>query len=118
MLHQLAIHCAVNPECFSPLTLPTALSDPEAALAHLLSSSGKLELVDKMVGRLLQGGHRVIIFSQFTKTLDILEDWLQARKWGYQRIDGTIAGVQIEAGQVLALDLLPYLCVHGGIAGA
>jgi SNF2 family DNA or RNA helicase len=33
----------------------------------------------------------VLIYSQFTKTLDILEDWLAMRRWGYQRIDGAAA---------------------------
>ena len=32
--------------------------------------------------------HRVLIYSQFTRTLDLLEDWLALRRWGYQRIDG------------------------------
>jgi hypothetical protein len=31
---------------------------------------------------------RVLIYSQFTRTLDILEDWLAGRGWGYERIDG------------------------------
>lgn len=31
---------------------------------------------------------RVLIYSQFTRTLDILEDWVAGRRWGYQRIDG------------------------------
>lgn len=31
---------------------------------------------------------RVLIYSQFTRTLDILEDWVTGRGWGYERIDG------------------------------
>jgi len=30
--------------------------------------------------------------TQFTRTLDILEDWLAARQWGAARIDGTVPG--------------------------
>ncbi len=53
-----------------------------------INASGKLELLDKMMARLLAAGHRVLIYSQFTRTLDILEDWLLGRRWGYLRIDG------------------------------
>lgn len=35
---------------------------------------------------------RVLIYSQFTRTLDILEDWIAMRRWGYQRIDGESPG--------------------------
>jgi len=68
--------------------------DAAKALEHLLSSSGKLALLDRMMARLLARGHRILIYSQFTRTLDILEDWLAARKWGYTRIDGSIPGAQ------------------------
>lgn len=31
---------------------------------------------------------RVLIYSQFTRTLDILEEWVVGRGWGFERIDG------------------------------
>ena len=71
---------------------PTNDQDQAATLRSLISSSGKLELVDRMVTRLIKRGHRVLIFSQFTRVLDILEDWLHYRNIGYQRIDGAVAG--------------------------
>jgi chromodomain-helicase-DNA-binding protein 4 len=37
-------------------------------------------------------GHRVLIYSQFTSALDVLEAWVSKRGWGYQRIDGTVRG--------------------------
>ncbi len=39
-------------------------AQPQAALQHLLSSSGKLQLLDRMMERLLAQGHRVLIYSQ------------------------------------------------------
>lgn len=36
-------------------------------------------LLDKMMPKLKAQGHRVIIFSQFTRVLDLLEDWLNAK---------------------------------------
>lgn len=45
--------------------------DPGKALEHLLSMSGKLELLDKMLVKLKEQGHRVLIFSQMTRMLDM-----------------------------------------------
>ncbi len=39
---------------------------PPSALDLMLEASGKLELLDKMLARLLPAGHRVLIYSQFT----------------------------------------------------
>lgn len=43
---------------------------------QLLESSGKLQLLDKMMVRLKEQGHRVLIYSQFQHMLDLLEDYL------------------------------------------
>ncbi len=40
--------------------------EPPSALDLMLEASGKLELLDKMLARLLPAGHRVLIYSQFT----------------------------------------------------
>jgi SNF2 family DNA or RNA helicase len=46
---------------------------------QLLENSGKLLLLDKMMTKLKAQGHRVLIYSQFTRMLDILEDWLHVK---------------------------------------
>jgi SNF2 family DNA or RNA helicase len=58
----------------------------------LIKSCGKLELLVKMMRKLKEEGHRVLIFSQMTKMLDILEDFLEFNGWKYERIDGSITG--------------------------
>jgi len=58
----------------------------------LVDASGKLVFVDKMLPRLKAAGHRVLIFSQMVRVLDILEDYLIAHRWGYERIDGRVRG--------------------------
>eukprot|EP00170_Pyropia_yezoensis_P004633 contig_18886_g4646 len=58
----------------------------------LVDASGKLVFVDKMLPRLKEAGHRVLIFSQMVRVLDILEDYLIAHRWGYERIDGRVRG--------------------------
>lgn len=55
----------------------------------LIRSSGKLELLDRVLPKLLSFGHRMLIFSQFTTTLDILERYLNVRKIKYLRLDGS-----------------------------
>jgi SNF2 family DNA or RNA helicase len=45
-----------------------------------------------MLQKLKKGGHRVLIFSQMTKMLDILEDLCENEGYPYERIDGSITG--------------------------
>ncbi|MEJ1273132.1 hypothetical protein NN561_003992 [Cricetulus griseus] len=58
----------------------------------LIKSSGKLMLLQKMLRKLKEQGHRVLIFSQMTKMLDLLEDFLDYEGYKYERIDGGITG--------------------------
>lgn len=66
--------------------------DKQAYYKALIQSSGKMVLVDKLLPKLKAGGHRVLIFSQMVRCLDILEDYLMYRKYPYERIDGRIRG--------------------------
>nr|XP_023656657.1 chromodomain-helicase-DNA-binding protein 1-like [Paramormyrops kingsleyae] len=59
---------------------------------HLVEASGKLHLLDRMLEFLHQGGHRVLLFSQFTRLLDILQDYMEYRDYSYERLDGSIRG--------------------------
>ena len=45
----------------------------------MIQASGKLVLMDKLLPRLKDGGHKVLVFSQMIRVLDILEDYLIAR---------------------------------------
>ncbi|KPM11913.1 chromodomain-helicase-DNA-binding protein Mi-2-like protein [Sarcoptes scabiei] len=58
----------------------------------LVKACGKLILLQKMLRKLYDQGHRVLIFSQMTKMLDILEDFLEGEGYKYERIDGSITG--------------------------
>ncbi|ETW00554.1 hypothetical protein H310_07139 [Aphanomyces invadans] len=55
---------------------------------HLIEAAGKLVIMDSMLKQLLQNGHKVLIFSQMTRVLDILEDYLHHRNYKYCRLDG------------------------------
>lgn len=50
--------------------------------------TGKLVLLDKLLPRLQSRGSRVLIFSQMTRLLDVLEDYFLYRGYKYCRIDG------------------------------
>ncbi|CAO0790446.1 unnamed protein product [Mucor circinelloides] len=63
----------------------------------LIDSSGKLVLIDKLLRKLFEGNHKVLIFSQFTSCLDILSDYLRGRQYPHERIDGSIPGEQRQA---------------------
>merc|ERR1719195_519429 len=58
----------------------------------MIKSCGKLTLMTKMLKKLKEQGHRVLIFSQMTKMLDLLEDYLEGLGYKYERIDGGITG--------------------------
>ncbi|KAL4808394.1 SNF2 family N-terminal domain-containing protein [Aspergillus unguis] len=58
---------------------------------HLVDNAGKMAILDKLLGRMQAQGSRVLIFSQMSRVLDILEDYCVFREYKYCRIDGTTA---------------------------
>ncbi|XP_077114344.1 chromodomain-helicase-DNA-binding protein 4 isoform X4 [Ranitomeya variabilis] len=68
--------------------MPNGMYDGSA----LIKGAGKLLLMQKMLRKLKDDGHRVLIFSQMTKMLDLLEDFLEHEGYKYERIDGGITG--------------------------
>ncbi|XP_033184889.1 SWI/SNF-related, matrix-associated actin-dependent regulator of chromatin, subfamily a, containing DEAD/H box 1 [Bombus vancouverensis nearcticus] len=56
---------------------------------ELISEAGKLKILDELLPKLKEEGHRVLIFSQFTMILDILEEYLTIRGRTYLRLDGS-----------------------------
>ncbi|XP_021322614.1 chromodomain-helicase-DNA-binding protein 4 isoform X2 [Danio rerio] len=84
--------------CNHPYLFPTAATEapkmPNGMYdgSALTKASGKLMLLFKMLKKLKEGGHRVLIFSQMTKMLDLLEDFLENEGYKYERIDGGVTG--------------------------
>ena len=56
---------------------------------HLIEASGKLTLVDRLLKRILPKKEQVLLFSCFTQTLNILEDFCAMRGIRYCRLDGS-----------------------------
>lgn len=85
--------CCNHPYLFSGAmmeapTMPNGLFE----INSLTKAAGKFVLLQKMLAILKEQGHRVLIFSQMTKMLDILEDFLEGEGYKYERIDGSITG--------------------------
>ncbi|KAJ2001809.1 putative ATPase [Coemansia thaxteri] len=69
-------------------------SDPESEFLideQLVRASGKLLILDRLLPELFSKGHRVLIFSQFARVLDILEFYAELRDWRFCRIDGSVS---------------------------
>lgn len=56
---------------------------------QLVSDAGKLTALDSLLKRLKERGHRVLIYSQMTKMIDLLEEYMWHRKHKYMRLDGS-----------------------------
>ena len=59
---------------------------------------GKLQRLDSLLRTLQTGGHRALVFTQMTKVLDILEQFLNIHGHRYLRLDGA---TKIEQRQAL-----------------
>lgn len=55
-------------------------SETEKLFQTMIQASGKLVLVDKLLPKLKADGHKVLIFSQMIRVLDIIEDYLLHRQ--------------------------------------
>mmetsp|Transcript_37693 Transcript_37693/g.61364 ORF Transcript_37693/g.61364 Transcript_37693/m.61364 type:complete len:540 (-) Transcript_37693:714-2333(-) len=80
--------------CNHPYLFPGAEDDPDnTGVKELVETSGKLAVLDKLLLELFKNGHRAVLFSQFTRTLDLLEDYMRLRGYRYLRFDGSTSRV-------------------------
>lgn len=76
--------CANHPYLFSG----AEPGPPFTTDAHLLENCGKLAELDRMLMQFKTEGHRVLLFSQMVRMIDILEDYCVWRKFKFCRLDG------------------------------
>ncbi|KAG2995515.1 hypothetical protein JG687_00014961 [Phytophthora cactorum] len=62
----------------------------------IVRSSGKFELLDRMLPKLKAAGHRVLMFSQMTQLMHVLEDYFNYRGFRYLRLDGSTSADERE----------------------
>ena len=54
--------------------------------------SGKMVLMDKLLPKLRQEGHKILVFSQMVKMLDLISEYCEFREYPYERLDGRVRG--------------------------
>lgn len=82
--------------CNSPHLFYTPWDDQQSEIAEpteaIVNDSGKMLLLDRLLPELFKRGHKVLIFSQFSKMLDIIEDYARyLRDWDICRLDGGVS---------------------------
>ena len=68
--------------------------NPTKSHRNLVDASSKLQLLEIMLPKLQERGHRVLIFSQFLDMLDMVEDFLDGLGLYYERLDGSVGSLQ------------------------
>eukprot|EP00171_Calliarthron_tuberculosum_P016460 IDg16460t1 len=77
--------------CNHPFLFPSFFSTTtDNNLKAYIRGSGKMILLDKLLLRLREKGHRVLIFSQMVSMLDILQEYCRMRGFPHQRLDGSM----------------------------
>lgn len=56
---------------------------------QIVRASGKFELLDRLLPKLKRTGHRILLFSQMTRLINILEIYLDFYGYKYLRLDGS-----------------------------
>ncbi|RLN06058.1 hypothetical protein BBJ28_00008015 [Nothophytophthora sp. Chile5] len=78
--------------CNHPYLFPGAEPEPFMEGNHIYENSGKLFVLHQILPRLKEEGHCVLLFSQSTAFLDIIQDFLTLESFAYERIDGSVRG--------------------------
>lgn len=85
--------CLAHPFVYSR-AIEERTSNPTKSHRNLVDASSKLQLLEIMLPKLQERGHRVLIFSQFLDMLDMVEDFLDGLGLYYQRLDGSMGSLQ------------------------
>ncbi|KAK9441609.1 ISWI chromatin-remodeling complex ATPase ISW2 [Metarhizium brunneum] len=86
-LAQLRLVCNSPHNFYNPWATSTHIPVDES----IITCSGKMLLLDRLLQKLFDRGHKVLLFSQFKTQLDILEDYSrELRGWNVCRIDGSV----------------------------
>ncbi|KAK1756976.1 putative DNA helicase ino80 [Echria macrotheca] len=66
---------------FTNITVPS--------MRRFVTDSGKLAKLDELLRELKEGGHRVLLYFQMTRMIDLMEEYLTYRNYKYCRLDGS-----------------------------
>ncbi|KAL1877568.1 hypothetical protein VTK73DRAFT_8557 [Phialemonium thermophilum] len=85
---------------FEQYPLPALLPPPDnekrrftnisvPSMRRFVTDSGKLAKLDELLFKLKEGGHRVLLYFQMTRMIDLMEEYLTYRNYKYCRLDGS-----------------------------
>ena len=78
-------------DCLAELTkLRQLCCGPELLLENYKGENAKLETCIELITQAIAGGHKILLFSQFTSMLDLIGEELKKAKIDYYRIDGSV----------------------------
>lgn len=97
-LMQLRLVCNSPHNFYNPWLTDADAVDDRPVDESIVTASGKMLLLDRLLPALFARGHKVLIFSQFKTQLDLLEAYCaELRQWEVCRIDGSVAHVDRQA---------------------
>lgn len=96
-MNQEIIEKKVDP---APYSRPPMLPEPDSvkgrynyitvpSMGRFVTDSGKLAKLDELLRKLKAGGHRVLLYFQMTRMIDLMEEYLTYRNYKYCRLDGS-----------------------------
>jgi superfamily II DNA or RNA helicase len=85
--------CLCHPFMYSS-AVEDRVDDPAKMHSNLVDASAKLLLLNIMLPKLKEQGHRVLLFSQFLDQLNIMEDFLSGIGLTFSRIDGNMSSLE------------------------
>ncbi|KAK6429730.1 putative DNA helicase ino80, partial [Oleoguttula sp. CCFEE 5521] len=91
------VHAQVPPAKTPPTNLLPAPSNQKQrytsirvpSMRRFVTDSGKLAKLDQLLRQLKEGGHRVLLYFQMTRMIDLMEEYLTYRNYKYCRLDGS-----------------------------
>jgi len=97
---QLEEHILINKLDPAPYSKPPMLPPPTSlkarytnievpSMRRFVTDSGKLAKLDQLLRELKPGGHRVLLYFQMTRMIDLMEEYLTYRNYKYCRLDGS-----------------------------
>lgn len=86
--------CLCHPFVYSRAIEDTSVTDREVVHRNLTEASAKTKLLELLLPKLRERGHRVLLFSQFLENLDIIEDFLDGLGLLHCRIDGKYSSLE------------------------
>ncbi|POS83971.1 hypothetical protein EPUL_003616 [Erysiphe pulchra] len=85
--------CLCHPFLYSSAIEDRSFDD-QILYRNLVDASSKFQLLELMLPKLYERGHRILIFSQFLRNLDLIEDFLTGLGLQFQRLDGNVNSME------------------------